>query len=63
MKAKKVARYLLMYRQYLHDHNLIDDSDSVTAKTVINFMKDLECDELNKYKSMFPINACDVCYS
>lgn len=39
MVAKKVVRYYLIYREYLLEHNLPDDSNTITVSNLIDFVE------------------------
>ena len=38
--AKKLVEYYKIYQTYLLDHNLSDDSDGITVKSLIEFVED-----------------------
>ena len=45
MKAKEICEYLLIYREYLRDNDLTDDSDEISAIDLENFVDNhIECD-------------------
>lgn len=40
MNAKKIHRYFEIYREYILDNNLEDDSDLITIDSLIAFVED-----------------------
>lgn len=39
MKAKQIFKYFLIYREFLRENNLEDDTDKITLKDLIDFVQ------------------------
>lgn len=56
MNARKIARYFLIYKEYLLDNNLEDDSKTITAKDLIFFVdNNIDPDDLEEYNELIHI--------
>lgn len=58
MKSINAVRYLLIYKQYCNDHNLTDDSPSMTIQQAKEFvMEQIDKDDHESYMDTFSLHS------